>query len=75
MSGIIANRNYLKELVTSDHQIYNDIDASTFEFQLRFYSKKRAQSFVLELGSDITIHKPNWLKEFQLNEALKILER
>lgn len=75
VSGIIANRNYLKELVTSDHQIYNDIDASTFEFQLRFYSKKRAQSFVLELGSDITIHKPNWLKEFQLNEALKILER
>lgn len=75
VKGFIQNRNYLMEIVHSDHQVFKVIDDQSFEFEITFYTSHKAKSFVLENGSDITIKSPQSLIDFQQQEAQKILTK
>lgn len=69
LKGYLKDSTYLLEFRLSDHQI---VEGDYFE--IKFYSIARAKRFILEQGSKLKILEPHSLKEFQRNEALKVLE-
>lgn len=70
LKGRLKNSSYLHEFRLSDHQI---VDGEYFE--LKFYSLARAKRFVLEQGSQLVIDEPQALKDFQRDEAKRILNQ
>lgn len=72
---IIQNHNYASEYEYGENQRVDVIDDTTFELNVRLNSKLRAQSFILQFGSDIKIIAPQWLNQFQYEHAQKITNR
>lgn len=70
LKGKLFDTNYLKEFRISDHQI---VDEENIE--IKFYTLARAKRFILEQGSKLSIEHPESLKEFQRQEALKVLSQ
>ncbi len=70
LTGKLVGTNYLKEFKISDHQI---VDGDNFE--IKFYTLARAKRFILEQGSKLIIEKPSSLKQFQIEEARKVLSQ
>lgn len=71
----IKNHPYIIERVYGKNQTIEILDSKTFKLSVDIDSKFRAQQFILQFGSDIKILQPQWLRDFQKDEAQKILNR
>ncbi len=71
----ITNHPYVNERVYGKNQKIEILDSKTLKLSVDIDSKLRAQQFILQFGSDIKILQPQWLKDFQKQEAKRILKR
>lgn len=72
---IIKNHPYVSEYIYGPNQLITILDENTLKIQFEMDSRTRAQTFVLQFGSDCEVISPLWLKDYQKQQAQTIINR
>ncbi|AMS11571.1 WYL domain-containing protein [Erysipelothrix rhusiopathiae] len=68
----VFEQDYISEYIWGEHQEITWIDDHRFVLKVEFSNELAVKDFILQGGSHITVLKPEWLREWIVDECHKI---